>query len=446
MHTLAFNKKWLGLVCLIIACAVYFFLPQSIGFEGRSVLAVLTFAFFFWGFEITPLYSTSILIVVFLTFFFSLGSGGTETLFFSTFANPRILLFFGGFVLAAAVRKHQIDEIILSKVLTRVGSNSYMVLASIFVMGAFFSMWISNTASAAMMLALAKPLYDSLSEVDPMRKALPLSIAFSCNIGGMGTPIGTPPNAIAMGVLREFGVEVNFLNWIVMALPLVLIILCFAYLVIIFFFPAQAKSFKTTIQSDRKLSKEGVFVSLIALFMIVLWLTGSIHGISETWVALMGVGLFASFGLIETQDLKNIDWDVLILMWGGLALGSAIEKSGLLTSALPFLTYKEEFMVIAAFCVLAILLSTFISNTAAANLLMPFAVGIAIVDTRLIAIPVALCCSVAMILPVSTPPNALAYSWGAFSTKEIGKAGLTIACISLIVILIGFTWMIPWTF
>lgn len=444
MQALVQKRKWLALIFIVIACLTYFVVPQSIHFEGRAVLSVLVFAALFWGFEVAPLFASSIWIVVFLTFFFSLGSSNTETIFFSALANPLILLFFGGFVLAKAVRKTNLDGVILSHVLTHIGSNSYAVLAAIFIMGAFFSMWVSNTASCAMMLALSKPLFDSLEASDPMRKALPLSIAFSSNIGGMATPIGTPPNAIAMGILREFGVDVNFFNWTLMALPLAVVILGFAYLVIIFFFPAKERFFKVQIEKGPGVEKAGVQTACIALAMIVLWLTGSLHGISETWVALLGVATFASFRIIDIDDLKSLDWDILILMWGGLALGGAIGKSGLLEDARHFITMKEEFLIIVAFCLLAILLSTFISNTATANLLLPFAVGIAAVDTRLIAVPVALCCSIAMILPVSTPPNAMAYSWKAFSTKEIGKAGASVAFISLIIILLGLRWIVPW--
>ena len=398
-------------------------MPVEISETGRRVIAIFIFAICFWSSEVIALYATSLWIVLLLSYFFVSPSGAREyELFFSGFSNPLILLFFGGFVLAAAIRKHKVDEYLLFKILHAAGSNSYVIFGTILFMSAFFSMWISNTAAAAMMLALSAPLFETLKAKDPMRNGLPLAIAFGCNIGGMGTPIGTPPNAIVLGILREYGTDVSFLGWMLMAVPLVIIILIFVYFLLIFLFPPTQKQFQNKLDCASHLSLGGEKTAIISLLMIIFWLSSSWHGISETWIALAGVGLFASFKLIGIEDLKNINWDVLILMWGGLALGTGIEKGEVLSSYLPHLNGHDEFIVISMFCVAALFISTFISNTATANLILPLAVSIAMVDTKLIAIPVALSCSLAMILPVSTPPNALAFSHGSLTVGQMSRA------------------------
>jgi len=439
--------KWIPYVFLLLSLLVYFFLPEAVSLPNRRIIAIFVFAILFWAFEVIPLYVTSLWIVILLTLFFIPVSGKKEySLFFSSFSNPLILLFFGGFVLAAAVRKHSCDEFLLTKILKLAGTNYYAILASLLFTSAFFSMWISNTAATAMMLALSRSLFEHVKEGDPIRKSLPLAIAFGANIGGMGTPIGTPPNAIALGMLKEYGGGFDFLKWMLMTLPLVLAILIFVFLLLsVFFVPKEKRilGLKTKVSA---LTKGGKKTLAVAGAMIVLWLTGPIHGISETWVALLGVAVFASFRLITLEDLKRIDWDILILMWGGLALGLGIEKSEILTPYLSHLSIYNEVVIIVILSLFAFFLSTFISNTAAANLLLPFAVAVASVSIYLIAIPVALSCSLAMALPVSTPPNALAYSLGSLKTSDMIKLGLPIGIFGLIIIFAGFEWVIPLVF
>lgn len=443
-HKAVFSKKRFWFF-LLIPLVLYLILPDSIPENGKRVISVFSFATIFWAFEVLPLWITSLWVVLSLSFLTVSPEGVRQYgLFFTSFSNPLILLFFGGFVLASTLRKHRVDEYILVRVLQLAGSNSYAILAATLSISAFFSMWISNTAAAAMVLALTKPLFQGLSKTDPMRKGLPLAIAFGCNIGGMGTPIGTPPNAIVLGILREVGIRIDFLSWMMMVVPLVVLILVFVFLLLICLFPPKEKKLSIYINTDLFLSKEAAYVGSVAGFMILLWLTEPFHGISESWVALLGVALLTSLRLSTLGDIKRIDWDILLLMCGGLALGTAIEKSEILISSLSVLSSYNDLIVIIGFCMVTLLLSTFLSNTATANLLLPFAAGISSVEASLIAIPVALTCSLGMSLPVSTPPNALAYSYGALKTMDFIKTGVTVGIGGLILILIGFKWIIPW--
>ncbi|PIS03309.1 MAG: hypothetical protein COT85_00490, partial [Chlamydiae bacterium CG10_big_fil_rev_8_21_14_0_10_42_34] len=281
------NRKWLPLFFLILSFLTYFLLPPEISEVGKRVISVFVFAVFFWAFEAAPLYATSLLVIVFLSFFFIDSEGVRQyELFFSSFSNPLILLFFGGFVLAAALRKHRVDEFVLSKMMYLVGDGSYAVLGGILFTSAFFSLWISNTAAAAMMLAVCKPLFQNLAKEDSLRKSLPLAIAFGCNIGGMGTPIGSPPNAIALGILNEYGINIDFIGWMYIAIPLVILILAFVFFLLVLFFPLKSKTIGKAIGFPSSLSHEGLKTGGIALLMIFFWLSGGWHGISETWVAL----------------------------------------------------------------------------------------------------------------------------------------------------------------
>jgi sodium-dependent dicarboxylate transporter 2/3/5 len=429
---------------LFFSLASYFLLPSEFGEMPRRTLAIFVFAILFWAFEVIDLYATSIWIVVFLSFFVRSQEGTRDySLYFSSLANPVILLFFGGFILAAAVRKHRIDEWILVKILSLAGPNPKAVLAAVLGAGAFFSLWISNTAAAAMVFALCTPLLGRLSQDDPMRKSIPLAVAFGTNVGGMGTPIGTPPNAIVLGILREYGHEIGFGAWMAMAIPLVVLILILIFFLLWWFFPSRGEQLHFKVDHSSPLSSSGKKTMAIGTLMILLWVFGSWVGISESWVALAGVATLASMGLVQIEDLHRIEWHVLLLMWGGLALGTGIENSRIIPSDLSFLTGHHYLGVIAVFCLAALFMSTFISNTATANLLLPFAVGIASVETALIAIPVALSCSLAMSLPVSTPPNAIAYSSGFLKTADMVKAGVIAGVASLLLILAGFQWVIP---
>jgi len=308
-------------------------------------------------------------------------------------------------------------------------------------------MWISNTAACAMMLALTKPVLSVIKKDDPYGKALPLSVAFGANIGGIASPIGTPPNAIAVGILQDYGVYLDFLGWMVMAIPLALFILIIAGLVLFFFFPTKEEKIEIKFDKIPKFSRLAKGVLLIASLIILAWLTTSLHHIPEGITALLGVALFASFKLIDHQDLKNVDWDILILMWGGLALGQGIQSSKVMDPLLNYPLFTQQgFILIAILCVLAFVLSSFISNTATANILLPIAVTLTGKDPILLSVTVALSCSFALAFPISTPPNAMAYSLRTFTTKDMFKSGIVISIIAIIMVLIGFEYFISKSF
>lgn len=447
------RKPFLAVVIAGLSLLFYFLLPESISEGGRRVYAIVLFAIFFWGLEIIPLFATSLVIVALLTFLlltpFPIIEGGYYgfDLFLIPFSNPVVILFLGGLVLAATAAKHNVDQLLMQKMLGKIGTRPVPFLLGILGISAFFSLWISNTATAAMMVLLLKPILDQLDEKEPLRKALPLAAAFGASLGGISTPIGSPPNAVAVGILREHQISLSFLTWMKMTLPLVLILLSFTGLVLYLFFRPKVDKVPFPHEEVPKLTKEGKGVIAIALIMILLWLTKPLHKIPEEIVALLGVALFTSFRLLQVKEFRQIPWDILVLIWGGLALGEAFEKTGLIDETLQLLDFqKSNFFLIAFFSFLAVILTSFINNTATANLLLPIAMSIDPTAQNFLPIAVALACSFALALPVSTPPNAMLYSSGTIELRDMFKTGTIISIFALLVMLAGFQIVVPYFF
>ncbi len=440
-------------IIFLLALLFYLFLPDTFSESAKRTAAIFIFAAGFWALEVIPLYATSFLVVIFLTFFLTNTEGlfvlekKTYMLFLTPFSSPIIMLFLGGFVLAAAIRKHRVDEFLMKKMLTKIGNRSHVILLGFLLMSGFFSMWISNTASTALMILLIKPILKQIDRDDPFRKSLVLAVAFGANIGGIATPIGTPPNAIAVGILADHGINVSFLGWMVMAVPLSLFIMILAALALYLFFPPKSSFIKYKLPRRTPLSPQAKWVLVVAAFIILLWLTKPIHQIPEALVALLGVGILSAFQLIGTEDFKRIDWDILVLMWGGLALGQGMQISGLIDHFISLPIFAAHGVaLVAALCFLAVILSSFMSNTATANILLPIAMSFTAFDKSLLSITVALSCSFALAFPISTPPNAMAYSLGTFKTKDMFKVGAPLTLIAVIVVLLGFEYIIPKAF
>lgn len=433
----------------LAALAVYLALPQSCPEAARRTAAVFILAAFFWAFEIIPLFATSFVVILLLIFSLSKPGGilGMDEngyqIFLLPLSNPVIMLFLGGFVLAKIMQKYAVDRVLVTRLLRFFGDKPYFILLGFILTTGFLSLWMSHTASTALMLAIIMPVVSRLEEDDAFKKALVLSIPFAANIGGIGTPVGTPPNAIAIGILAEEGIRIRFLSWMMMAIPLALVLLLIASVILYFMFPAKHKKLLISFGSEETLKPHAKGAIAIAVLTIVLWLTSTWHKIPESVVSLLSVGLFAGLGFLKREDINSIHWDILILMWGGLALGRAMEVSelGKWIVGLPFFD-TQGFALVATFCLLTVLVSFFISNTATANLIVPLAMSIPGANKLLLAVIVALSCSFDMILPISTPSNALAFSTNAISVKDMLKSGILIVLIAVFFILAGYNFFI----
>ncbi len=424
---------------LLVAFCVYLILPSTCPEPARRMAFIFILAAFFWALEIIPLFATSLLVVLLESL---LLTGGIEkipyTSFLAPLANPVIVLFLGGFVLARAFQKYKIDHWLVSDLLHFFGSKPYFVLLGFMVATAFLGMWISNTAATALMLPMIFPLLHHLGAKDNFKKALVLAIPFAARIGGITTPVGTPTNAIAIGLLAERGISIHFITWTIVTLPLAVFLLLATSVILYRLFPPEQKELIYKIEKVGTLDLKPKLVAAIALSTAFLWLSAAWLHVPESVTALLSISLLTGLKLIDSDDIKKIDWDILLLMWGGLALGEGMEKTGLATwvTSLPILPHIE-WQIYLLVCLVSVFLSTFISNTATVNLLIPIALTMPVGDTALLAVIVALGASFDIALPTATPPMAMAYGTREISIKDMLKAGIIFAFLANSLLLFG---------
>ncbi len=465
-------KNYVLLPILLIVSIFLFVMPTEwFGIDGLTVvqqrtIALFVFAAFMWIIEAVPAWATSIITMVLLIFTVSNGqfsflrtSENLGTLvsykdFMAQFASPTIMLFMGGFVLAIAATKVGLDVVLAKVLLAPFGKNPKTVLLGILLVVAVFSMFMSNTATAAMMLAFLAPVLKNLPADGKGRIGLALAIPIGANIGGIGTPIGTPPNVIALGYLKEnLGISVGFGEWCIRMIPFVIVLLFIAWIFLLIFFPFKAKEIKLEINADRKKDFHFWVVAATFVITILLWLIPEkTTGLNSYEVALIPFAVFVATGVFSKNDFKEINWDVLWMVAGGLALGTALMKTGLaetLVNAIPFST-MPALLVIVVSGIVGYAIANFLSHTSAANLLLPILATVAgAVDlsafggSAALLIGLAISTSVAMILPISTPPNAIASSTGLVETKDMAKMGVIMGIVGLVLgyavlIFIGF--------
>ena len=413
-------------------------------------LAVLVIAAILWISEAVPLFVTSFAIAFMNVAWLvpaldAVGEPVGDAPFLSPFFSNIILLFLGGFVLSSGLRKYLIDERLARWVLRRTGGTPARVLLGLMVVSAFLSMWMSNTATTAMMLALALALLSKIDDDDPFQKAVLLGIPFAANIGGLATPIGSPPNAIAIRYMETSGVGApGFGQWLLMALPVVVVVLALAWLLLKARFPARVREVDLGEETRFAWTRRSRFVVGVTIVTALGWLTSDIHPLSTGTVGLIPVILFFGLGVLDVSDFRNLSWDVLFIVGGGLSLGVGVELSGLgevLVSLVPTDTVGTVGLLVILTLVAATMTSV-MSNTATANLLIPVVIGLSGVPVAPLLLAVAYACSLSMALPVSTPPNAMAFSAGLLDTRDMLVPGLIISIIGLIATLtIGlFTW------
>lgn len=361
----------------------------------------------------------------------------------AAFADPTVMLFMGGFILALVASKSGVDVTLARVMLKPFGTNPKIVLLGFMLVTAIFSMFVSNTATAAMMLTFLAPVFRALPEKERGRIALALAIPIGSNIGGIATPIGTPPNGIALGALKDAGVNIGFLDWIVLTFPLMIVILLIAWGILSMMYKFTTKKIEFDIKGGAKKSWQTRAIYVVMIITILLWCGEKIFGINSYVVALFPVGAFSALGIINSDDIKTIDWSLLWMVAGGFALGTGMKESGLAKAMVQSIPFSEfpVFIVLIGAGLLCWLLSTFISNSASAALMVPILITVGqgmeehlapIGGLTTLIVGIALCASFAMALPISTPPNAIAYSTGLVKTSQMARVGLLVGIISMV--------------
>ena len=448
--------KYLKYILPITIPLLILYLPlAAFPFEGMTIVqkriaAIFIFATFSWVLEPIPIYATSVAIIALELFLvsdkaiiFFRAAEGTEQYgvvmnhvdIMATFASPIIMLFLGGFFLAIAATKYRLDVNLARVLLKPFGQNPRYVMLGLMLITGMFSMFMSNTATTAMMLSILAPVIALFSPKDPGRIAFALCIPLAANIGGIGTPIGTPPNAIALKYLQGAN-SITFGEWMAFGVPFVALMMAFSWGLINKLFPANQLKIELDIQGEFLKTPKALLVYATFIITILLWLMGSAHGMNSYTVAMIPVTVFLMTGIITKDDLKKISWDVLWLVSGGIALGLALDKSGLaelMVYSIPFNSFSAYAVLIGA-AFLSLLMANFMSNTATANLLMPIIAALGVSMNSLVPLGgevalllvVTFASSLGMALPISTPPNALAHATGNIKTNDMAKVGLII--------------------
>lgn len=424
---------------IIFSVIVYSLPLPGISEASHRCLAIFVWAIWMWISEALPLFVTGLAILFIESLILKPVLDVSLERFFSPFFSSTISLFMGGLVLADALQKYHVDELLAHKLLNRAGKKPDIILLAMIMATAFISMWMSNTAATAMMITIAVSVIRNIPADDPFRKSMILGIPIAANIGGIGTPVGTPPNAVALQFLSRLGIQVSFVKWMILTIPVMIILLFLSWRLLIYFFPAKSGAVNLNLSSGGKTDSRQNEVLAIFGITLLLWLTEPWHGLKSGVVALIPVILIFGGNLLNPADFRKIEWDILFLLGGGMTLGVAIEDSGLSKYIVSLLKLDNVapfalFILITSFTVL---LSTFISHTSAANILIPMAIGLGHASSGIISLGIGLASSLAMSLPISTPPNAIAFGSGQIALKDMVKVGLIIGIFGLALLASG---------
>jgi len=436
------DKKLFVKLGLAIILGILFYLCDfGLNPDAHAVLVIAIVAGILWLTEAIPLHVTSLIIAFLLAVFAKI----PKTDVFSPFFDPVIVLLLGGFVLAVALQKHNLDNKIAYAFLQKIGTSPKRFMLGIMLLTAFFSMWITNTATTATILpiAIAVLAASKIKKTSNYSKALILGVAYAATIGGIATIIGSTPNAIVVSFLAKENITIDFISWMYYALPFVFVMIPVSWFTLLKIFRPEVKELKVK-KERRKYNLSQKLVIAIFVITVILWLTTKLHGISTSIVALVPIILLYLFRLLSTPDFSRVNWSALILFGGGLSLGSAIHATGLdlvmasslgnIISGLPLFII---FLTIGAF---GIILTAFLSNTAAAALMIPVMLPLSQtlgLDIKILAILAALGVSFDLILPIGTPPGTMAYSTGYIKVWDMVKSGLILSAVGLVV-LAGF--------
>ena len=432
---------------------------MRIPYKARIATGLLLAIAVLWLTELVPLAAASLLIPV----VFVVTAVTDPATVLEPFFHPIIVLFFAGFLLAEGMRRTEVDRIIALNILKRTSLKPAYLMVTMMGVTAFLSMWMSNTASVAIIIPIALVVLDKVpSDLNRtgFRRALILGIAYSATVGGIGSAIGTPANILAMTFLSDFaGTRLAFSDWFYYGLPFVILMIPIIWIYLILTFRVRFRHVGQHLNHDiynreleelGRLNRDQYFLLLVFVAIVGLWLTDQWHHIDAAIVALGGVLVLFYTGTIKKGDLNRINWDALLTFGGGLALGNMLVLTGVsdwIALQLTGLAHLPSLLVVFLVAGLTLLIGAFISNTACAAMLIPLAIPLAQIlhmDPRLLVVVVAIASSIDFALVVGTPPTMMAYSTGCFETKEIFQRGAALDVIGILVLSFGIIWIWQW--
>ena len=356
------------------------------------------------------------------------------------------MLYIGGLVMAVTASKIGLDVKLARAILRPFGKKPSNVLLGAMLATGVLSMFMSDTATTALMIGVMTPVFASMGGDAKGKASLALSVTFASLIGGMGTPVGTPPAMLAYNAINDpngLNMHLTFAQWMLAMVPLCLVLIILAWRILVWLFPFKVKEVEMVFDNKATNRRDLIIVVATYAITIFLWLTQGITGVTNSVAALVPIVILSISGIFTAKDLNDLPWSVLWMFAGGLALGlgmDEVELSTFLINKVPFGAMSPLFILIVSELV-CWGLSNFISNTGTAALMIPVLTEMAtemggylapIGGGVTLVMGIAISASMAMSLPVSTPGNAIAYSTGHVSQRQMAKAGIVVGLLGLI--------------
>ncbi len=441
--------------------------------EADCVIGIALWMILWW---ITEVVSISVTALIPLTFFPLLNVMTIQEVA-PYYGHPIVFLFFGGFIMALALEKVNLHKRIALNIINFTGTNPSRVILGFLLSTAFLSMWISNTATTVVMLPIAYSVIKIMSaDSDGFTKkdkkfalSLMLGIAYSANVGGIATIIGTPPNIVMAGFVEsEYGYNISFLRWMMIGVPFAAIMIFFIYIILTkVLYKTDIENFEgpkdliaAEIRKLGKISKEEKYVLAIFIVAITLWISkNSINNIftdlnlSDTTISMLAA--FSCFCIVDRgrfifnwEDTKNLPWGIIILFGGGLALANALSQAGLIDLIGNYVSANTFSVLLISTLLITIMLfmTELMSNVALVAIIAPMVAGVASgLDMNILhlLIPVTMASSCAFMLPMATPPNAIVFASGHIKVKEMAQTGIYLNIISIALLILFFKFVIP---
>ena len=476
------NPKKVGLISgpLAFILILFFFQPEGLNPRANAILASTAWIAIWWITEAIPIAATALLPII--LFPLTGGLGLSETT--ASFGHKYVFLYIGGFIIAIAIQKWNLHKRIALNIINLIGTNVVNIILGFMMATAFMSMWISNTATAVMMLPIAIAIVTQLKD-DPntiekenliFGKALMLGIAYSASIGGLSTLIGTPPNLVLAGVVEEtFGYEITFAQWFQFGFPIssVLLFICWKYLTSFAFkfkqkkFPGGREEISKQLKALGQISYEEKLVGLVFGLTALAWVSRSfllqsiIPSIDDTIIAMIGAIIIFLIPtknkerrLINWEEAVKLPWGILLLFGGGMALAAGFKDSGLalwIGSQMTLLDGISLFLLVIILITAVNFLTEITSNLATTAMLLPILYPMAItidVHPFILMVSATVAATCAFMLPVATPPNAVVFGSGYLRIPDMVRVGVWMNIVSIIILTLFVFFLLPilWDF
>ena len=468
----------------LFASLLFFLPPDFISPGAGKVLAVAVWMITWWVTEAAPIPVTALIPLLAFPLLGVMKASDAA----APYANPIIFLFMGGFMIAMALEKHRLHERIALNLIRFTGTSGNGIILGFMLATGFISMWISNTATAMMMLPIALSVVNLLRKdkdqaIHELHKSernfalgLMLMVGYASTLGGLATIIGTPPNVVFKGLLEKFYHEkLDFLDWMMIGVPVAVALSASTYFLITrVLFPNRLEKIEGSdklihdkLQELGALRKEEKLVLSIFTLTSFFWIFQEAFNayvfhtavLNDTNIAMLGgvlmfvtpVDLANKKFLLEWKDTKTMQWGILILFGGGLCMAEGLENTGIIQVVGNWIASQSTFNAWLLFILIttAVVLSEFMSNVALVQIFVPVVFGIADglhVNPILLAMPVTLSASIGFMFPVATPPNAIVFSSGYIRMKDMMKAGLLLDIISILIILLASVTVVKWVY